>query len=207
LLACLITSQVHAGEPVVGWDGLELREGNGLDAVYVRPGVKFAPYKNVRLDPVVVEFSRNWDRKSRGAGRQLSFAELQDIRDRLANLMHEVFTQELTTHGYTVVEVASDDTLRVTTALSEVFINAPQGSTSDVKTYSPGAGSMTLVLEARDGPTGQLLARAIDQRVDENAADRAAVSKAAADGAAARAMFGIWARKLREALDRLNAQK
>jgi hypothetical protein len=209
-LACLNAPQVHAAKPLETWDGLELREGrSGLDAVYVRPGVKFAPYKSVRLDPVVVEFSKNWELKTRDFETQLSAAELQELRDQLAKLMREVFMQELTTHGYTVVDAASEDTLRVTTALMEVYVNPRKGasaSASNMKTYSPGAGSMTLVLEARDGPTGQLLARAIDQRADENAGGRAPVNSAEPDGAAAREMFGIWARTLREALDRLNAK-
>jgi hypothetical protein len=209
LLACLIASQVHAAKPLETWDGLELREGkSGLDAVYVRPGVKFAPYRNVQLDPVVVEFSKNWERNSVDFQRQLSAAELQEIRGKLAKLMREVFVQELTTHGYTVVDVAADETLRITTALREIYINPRKDENADarhLKTYSPGAGSMTLVLEARDAPTGQLLARAIDERADENAAARPDWNTAA-DGAAARVAFEIWARKLREALDRLNAQ-
>jgi hypothetical protein len=207
LSACLLAPAAHAAKPMDSWDGLQLREGRGgLDAVYVRPGVKFAPYKSVQIDPVVVEFSKNWGRKARDSERQLSAAELQEIRGKLAKLMREVFVQELVAHGYTVVEVAAEDTLRITTALSEVFINSLKDSPTDVKTYAPGAGSMTLVLEARDGPTGQLLARVIDQRMDEHAADRAALNSAVADGAAAREAFEIWARQLREALDRLNSK-
>ena len=219
LLAVLLAPQMLAAQSLETWDGLVLREGkahvelgegpSGLDAVYVRPGVKFAPYKSVKLDPVVVEFSKDWELKARDFERQFSPAELQGIRDQLANLMREVFVHELTTHGYTVVNSSSADTLRVTTGLLDVFINPRKGasaSTSHTKTYAPGAGSMMLLLEARDGPTGQLLARAIDQGADKNVAARGALNTAEPNGAAAREIMSVWARKLREALDRLNAQ-
>jgi hypothetical protein len=219
LLAGLFAPQMLAAQELETWDGLVLREGkahvelgegpSGLDAVYVRPGVKFAPYKSVKLDPVVVEFSKNWELRARDSGRQFSPAELQGIRDQLAKLMRDVFVQELTTHGYRVVDAASADTLRVTTGLLEVYINPRNGadaSTSSMKTYAPGAGSMMLLLEARDGPTGQLLARAIDQGADKNITTPA-LNTAEPSGAAAREMMAIWARKLREALDRLNAQE
>ena len=219
LLACLFTPQLLAAQELETWDGLVLREGKahvelgegptGLDAVYVRPGVKFAPYKSVKLDPVVVEFSKNWELKARDFERQFTPAELQGIRDQLAKLMREVFVTELTSHGYTVVDHSTADTLRVTTGLLEVYINPRKGAsanTSTMKTYAPGAGSMMLLLEARDGPTGQLLARAIDQGADKNVAKRDGLNTAEPNGAAAREMMGIWARKLREALDRLNSQ-
>jgi hypothetical protein len=207
LSACLVSSAAHAAKPMDSWDGLELREGrSGLDAVYVRPGVKFAAYKSVQLDPVVVEFSKSWERNSLEFEHQLTAAELQQIRGKLAGLMREVFMEELATHGYTVVDVATDDTLRISTALREVYMNPRNDAKADashLKTFSPGAGSMTLVLEARDAPTGQLLARAIDERADENAAARPDWNTAP-EGTAARVAFGIWARSLREALDRLN---
>jgi hypothetical protein len=219
LLAGLLAPQMLAAQELETWDGLVLREGkahvelgegpSGLDAVYVRPGVKFAPYKSVMLDPVVVEFSKNWELRARDTGRQFSPAELQGIRGQLAKLMRDVFVQELTTHGYRVVDAASVDTLRVTTGLLDVYINPRKGadaSTSNMKTYAPGAGSMMLLLEARDGPTGQLLARAIDQGADKNITTPA-LNTAEPSGAAAREMMAVWARKLREALDRLNAQQ
>ena len=219
LLACLLAPQLLLAQTLETWDGLVLREGRtgvelgegptGLDAVYVRPGVKLAPYKSVKLDPVVVEFSKDWEAKARASERQFTVAELQGIRDQLAKLMREVFVQELTSHGYAVVDTASGDTLRVTTGLMDVYINPRKGQDADPsrsKTYSPGAGSMTLLLEARDGPTGQLLARAIDLGADKNVAAGKRLNTAEPNGAAAREMMGVWARSLREALDRLNAQ-
>jgi hypothetical protein len=66
---------------------------------------------------------------------------------------------------------------------------------------------MTLVLEARDGPTGQLLARAVDKREDDNFGGRLVWTNATTNMADARMIIDVWAKKLREALDRLNGKE
>ena len=82
--------------------------------------------------------------------------------------MHEVFLEELTKHGYTVVDTAAEDTLHVRTAIIDLWVNAPDSNDPGItRTYTTSSGSMTLVLEMRDGPTGQLLARAVDGRSDD----------------------------------------
>jgi hypothetical protein len=66
---------------------------------------------------------------------------------------------------------------------------------------------MTLVLECRDGPTGQLLARVLDGRADETAGNSFQWTTKASNTHAARLILKDWARKLREGLDRLNGKE
>jgi hypothetical protein len=66
---------------------------------------------------------------------------------------------------------------------------------------------MTLVLEARDGPTGQLLARAVDKREDDNFGGRLTWTNSTTNMNDARMMIDVWAKQLREALDRLNGKE
>jgi hypothetical protein len=213
LLACLLVPLAQAKKQPETWDGLNLKKVKGLDAVYVRPDVQFTPYKSVMLDKVEVEFAKNWAKDVNNSGspgfkNKPTAEDMQEIKDGLAELMHEVFLQELTKHGYTVVDTAADDTLHVRTAIIDLWVNAPETSDPGMtRTYTTSSGSMTLVLEARDGPTGQLLARVVDGRSDETAAGQFQWTTKASNTNAARRILQDWARKLRESLDRLNGKE
>jgi hypothetical protein len=207
LLACVFASPASAKKPPQNWDGLELKKVKGLDAVYVRPNVQFAPYKSVMLDPSAVEFSKNWE-KSFDFSDRPDASDMQKIRDNLSALMRERFTVELVEHGYTVVEASAEDTLHVGTAIIDLFINAPDTRDANIKrTYTTSAGRMTLVLEARDGPTGQLLARAVDKQEDDHMGGMMLWTTSATNTNDARRIIDVWAKKLREALDRLNGKE
>jgi len=133
LFACLSTPTLLAAKekPPQNWDGLELKKTKGLDLVYVRPGVDFPPYKTVKLTNVSVEFQKNWARDTRDFSRRPTPDDLQRIRDKVSELMHEVFLEELVKHGYPVVDTAGEDTMVVETAIIDLYINAPD-------TQSPG---------------------------------------------------------------------
>lgn len=211
LAACLFTSApvplCAKEKPPQNWDGLERRKVKGLDNVYVRPNVQFTPYKSVMLDATQVEFSKNWE-KSFDFHDRPSVSDMERIKRQLAELMRDRFTAELVKHGYTVVDTPAEDTMRVGTGIIDLFINAPDTSDPGItKSYTSSAGRMTLVLEARDGPTGQLLARAVDRREDDNFGGRLVWTNATTNMADARLIIDAWAKKLREALDRLNGRK
>ena len=207
LLACVFAPVAVAKEkPPENWDGLERKKVKGLDNVYVRPNVQFAPYKSVMLDETQVEFSKNWQ-KSFDFSDRPDAAEMQKIRDGVAALMRERFTKELVDNGYTVVDTAAEDTLQVRTAIIDLFITAPDLNDPGLtKSYTSSAGGMTLVLEARDGPTGQLLARAVDRKEDEHMGGYMMWTNKATNTADARRIVDLWAKDLRKSLDRLNGK-
>jgi hypothetical protein len=207
LLASAVTSAAVAREkPPQNWDGLELKKVKGLDAVYVRPNVQFTPYKSVMLDTTIVEFSKDWQ-KSFDFSDRPSAADMQKIREKLAELMRTEFTQELVKHGYTVVDAPAEDTLQIRTAIIDLFINAPDLQNPGItRSYTSSAGRMTLVLEAHDGPTGQLLARVVDGREDNHMGGMITWTNAATNTNDARVIIDDWAKDLREALDRLNGK-
>lgn len=213
LVGCLMVSLSQAKQkPPTNWDGLEIRKVKGLDLVYVRPNVEFTPYKSVLLDPVHIEFAKNWEKNQRlntspGFRRPPSAEDMQNIKTGLSDLMQEVFTEELTKHGYTIVSTPTDETLHVRTAIINLWINAPDTSDPGItRTYTTSAGSMTLVLEARDGPTGQLLARVVDERSDDNMGRDFQWTTKASNTQAARQSLQAWAKRLRESLDKLNGK-
>ena len=208
VIGCLFASMAQAKEkPPENWDGLELRKVKGLDLVYVRPNTEFPAYKSVQLEQVGVEFAKGWEKNSRDFDRRPTAQDMQEIKEKLGALVQETFKQELVKHGYTVVDSPADDTLLVRTAIINLYINAPDVDSSvNVRTYTTSAGSMTLVLEARDGPTGQLQARVIDGRED-NSSGRMTWTNRATNTTEARRIIEVWAKRLRESLDRLNGKE
>jgi uncharacterized protein DUF3313 len=194
--------------PPAEWDGLERREVKGLGAVYVRPNVQFPPYKTVMLDPVEVAFSKDWDpNDTREVSRHLDASDLQKIKDGLAGMFRESFSEQLGKGGYSLTETPSDETMRVTAGIIDLYINAPDTMTAGrSRTYTTETGHMTLVMEIRDAPSGQLLARVVDKRLAESPGGYMQWTNSVTNRADARAILDVWAKQLRGALDRLNGR-
>jgi hypothetical protein len=149
-------------------DGLVARKVRGLDEVFVRPGVSFKSYQTVQLDPLKVEFDKDWDPNfgRRDLNDMISDEDLQKMKDEMAREFRSVFVEELTAAGFKVVDQpATTDSLRLSPAIVDVIVNAPDPMhrPARTRTYTREAGEMTLQLEARDGPAGQVVARVTDE--------------------------------------------
>jgi hypothetical protein len=204
----LLASLASAAKPPENWDGLEYRKVKGLDAVYVRPGVEFKAYRSLVLDPVQVAFDKDWDpgRNTRSLGGRLSTDDIQKIRDEMASEFRRIFGEQLAAAGYDVLAKPLEDTLQVRAGLADVYINAPDAMTAgSTRTYTMNAGRMTLVMELRDGPTGQLLARVVDRHAG-NETGYAQVANSVTNSAEFRQAVTAWAKRLVKGLDKLQGK-
>jgi hypothetical protein len=196
-------------KPPASWDGLELTKKKGLDLVYVRPGVQFKAYKNVTLDdPVQVAFDKDWDPNAdvRSASRRMSADDIQKIKTDMATEFRKVFIEQLAKGGYTLVDKVGEETLRVSAGLGDVYITAPnRNEPGRVTYYTMESGRMTLVMELRDGVTGQLLGRVIDQKVGGDAGYMQ-LSNSVTNSADFRRAVRDWADRLVKALDKVNGK-
>jgi hypothetical protein len=192
-----------ADEPPKEWDGLVRVSSKQIDHLYKLPEADFSGYKRVRLDPIEVEFDKNWNPNSseRSASRRLNNSDLEKIKKTLAEEFRKVFTEELTKNGYPVVDQDDDDVLRVSAAIANLYITAPdKPSAGRSRTYTTNAGHMTLVAELRDSVTGKLMARAVDS-VQARDTGTFMVTTSVTNMAGARTALSKWARVLREGLD------
>ncbi len=207
--ALLVATGAAAAKPPQSWDGLELTRKKGLDLVYVRPDVQFKAYQDVVIDGLEVAFDKDWNPNSdvRSTSRRLTTEDIQHIRDDMVTEFRKVFVEELAKGGYKVVEQPGENTLRVSPGLADVYINAPDRMEAGrVTTYTTDAGRMTLVMELRDGPTNQLLARVIDQKVGSDSGF-AQVSNSVTNSAEFRRMVRAWAQRLVKGLDKVNGKE
>jgi hypothetical protein len=187
--------------PPAEWDGLVLRPDTRLGAVFVNPDAEIVAYTSVLLDPLQVSFATNWAR--RGQARRLNAADVAAIKDQLADLFQETFRAELARGGYALVNEPGPDTLRVTPAVVDLYITAPDtGFAGSARTYVVNSGRMTLVAELRDSVTGEVLARAVDTQSGRGFGTLTWTNRAT-NMADARSAIRIWASALRRGLDEM----
>ena len=166
----LFTSVAFAAEPPApqSWDGLVEVRSKKLDAAFLAPGADFRPYSKLMVDPTQAAFHKDWmknmnDRQSLSRMVQKGDAEaiLQAAQTNFADVFHEVFTKA----GYTIVDEAGPDVLRVTPGVANLYVNAPDVSMSGrSRSYTASAGEATMILELRDSQTNALLGRVLDRR-------------------------------------------
>jgi len=197
-------------KPPEEWDGLKKVSRKGIDLVYLLPAADFKGYKNVMIDPVEVQFNKNWQRDMNDTidiSRKVDADDIKRIRDALSKMVVEGFTKELTNNGYPVVTEPSAETLHLQAAIVNLYVNAPDiPSAGRVRTYTTSTGEMTLVLDVRDSVTGQSLARAVDRQEDQNNFNSLQWTNSVTNAADADLAIRYWAKKLREGLDRVTGK-
>jgi hypothetical protein len=199
---CAVSSQKPASQ-----DGLVLQPSQGLDAVYLRPGVDFRLFNDIVLEPVQVAFDKDWDPNStqRDLSRRLSEQDIQKMRDEMAQTFREIFVKELESGGYKVVDRPGSDSLVANASLNDVFVNAPDKmAPGRSQTYTMESGRMTLLLELHDSVSGQLIGRIADRKIGDNFG-RLEITDSVTNSADFRRAVSDWAVRLRKGLDTLRS--
>jgi hypothetical protein len=168
----LPAADVAAGLPPT-FEGLVKVDSKKLAAVYLLPGADFRGYSKVMIDPVQVSFRKGWQKDMnmrRGASRRISDEDAQEIAKAVRSGFGEIFADAFKAKGYEVVTTPAPDVLRLSPAIVNLYINAPDpmGGAAITRTYTVEAGEATLSLEARDSTTGALLGVAVDRRATRN---------------------------------------
>jgi len=198
-----------ADEAPTNWDGLIEVKPRKMDAVFLMPGADFRPYTKVMIDPTDVAFHKDWmknmNEPSRELSRRISQDEAAEIlaaaRSNFDDIFHEAFTKA----GYAVVTAPGPDVLRVSTAVVNLYLNAPDTmSPGRSRTFTANAGEATLVIEVRDSPTNALLGRVVDRRetLDSGGMQMATSVSNLSDF---RQLFKQWATTTAKGLDELKA--
>jgi hypothetical protein len=184
-------------------DGLERIKSKTADLVYARPGASLAAYSKVMLGPVDVAFSKSWDPKRPGSNFKLSHEEREGIRSGVATLVRDEFVKTLQAKdGYPVVDAAGPDVLRLKVSIINLYVNAPDVATAArTRSYVTSAGEMTLVLEAYDSETGQVLSRVVDRQESDIRGGQLSWSNRVMNQSEGELIASGWARQLRKALD------
>lgn len=171
-LAVLATPLAAQDTPKGSYDGLIEVKSSRFDDAFLLPGADFRGYDKVMLDGADVAFRKDWLRNmnnSRQLSGRVSEADAKKILSLVKADTGEIFAKAFAKGGYTVVAAPGERVLRVTPAVTNLYVNAPDTmSAGRTMTFTTEAGEATLVLELRDSLTNALLARVVDRRVAEH---------------------------------------
>jgi hypothetical protein len=198
----LVAAAASAQDPPESIEGLKLVPGSKAATVYADPNADFKQYgKFVILEPYVA-FKKHWERDH----RRVSHSEMERIKQRLAQLFVEVFSEVLEEGGFPVVTGAGDDVLVLRPALVDLDITAPDTNTAGrSRTYSTTAGAVTLYIELLDSTTGALLARAVDRKAARDY-PTFQLSSSVFNSAEARKVLKYWAGLLRDRMKEIHGR-
>ena len=171
---------------------------------FIDPDADFSVFKRLSVLPPHVAFRANWQRdQNRGRSSRITNRDMERIRSDVATLFARVFTDRLESAGYEVVDVAADDVLLVRPAIIDLDITAPDIRTPGrSRSFTTTSGSATLYVQLFDSVSGEILGRAVDRRTARAPGGIVQWSTSVSNQADARRMFGRWADKLIEFLDR-----
>jgi hypothetical protein len=200
------TSSAIAGQdelPEVTMEGLHRVPDSKLAIVYAEPNADLARYNRILLLDAYVAFRKNWERDQRSNSAnplRVTSKDIEDIKNRLSGEFQSVFRTTLEEGGYQLANEPGEDVLLIRPAIINLDINAPDTPQAGrTKTYASTAGEMTLYIELYDSATGDMIAKALDRRVDNQAFytwSNSVTNKRAADK-----ILQGWASILVEALD------
>lgn len=211
LAAMLLTASFGAASAAdlpESWDGLIEVKPKRMDAAFLLPGADFRPYTRLMIDPTQVAFQKDWQKRindSRRLSDRVDDEQAQKILSAARANFDDVFAEAFTKAGYTIVKEPAADVLRISTAVVNLYINAPD-TMSAGRTYSftAEAGEATLVIEVRDSLTGALMGRVLDRRETRGSAGMQ-MSSSVTNQAEFRALFRQWASTAAKGLDELKA--
>lgn len=190
------------------WDGLVRVKSTQLEAVYLLPGADFRPYDAVLAESSRASFSKRWltdvNEPMRASGGGISEEDATEILLAMQSNFDEIFAETLRKAGFSVVQGPTPGALQVSTAVIDLYVNAPEGKSVAIeRIFVVQAGRATLVMEVRDSMTGALMARVVDRRATRTAAKQAS---SASDLADFRRLFQDWARSSTAWLDKLKTR-
>ena len=201
LVVCGMTAFISTSLAAMSADGLQEIKVRGIDTAYALPGTSLAAYTKVRIEPVAVEFDKDFKPMRSGSHTKLDSAELEDIRAAVAGLVREEFMKSLQRGSYEIVEAAGPDVLHVRARIVDLIVNAPDTMEAGRNnSFTEYAGEMTLVLELSDSVTGEVIARVEDR---ERTLETGLLTRTTSvnNEADARLLVQNWARILRDRLD------
>jgi Protein of unknown function (DUF3313) len=204
----IATASLAGADASDSWDGLVQIKPKRMDQVFVLPGADFRPYTKVLLDPTEVAFRKDWQRNmndTRSVSRKVDDGEAAKIMAAASSNFADVWTKALGKAGYQVVTEPGPDVLRVSPAITDLYINAPDMMEAGRSaTYTTEAGEATLILEVRDARTNALLGRVVDRRETRSMGVMQQSSRVT-NQADFRALFSQWATIAGKGLDELKA--
>ena len=167
LFACAPQASERHEVPEATYDGLRLVASKFFEVAYVRPGVDFRRYRELRVRDYEVAF-RTPDRS------KLQFPLTDEQKTRLHDLLESQFTAEFVNlKNLKVTSTSGPEVLDLGVRLQDIVATVPPrsaGRSGNLGIALDAVGEVTLVMELRDAESGEVLARVFDPHTAEGVA-------------------------------------
>jgi hypothetical protein len=207
LLACADPPLRLDAEATLDTDGLVRVPSRRVGGSYLRPGASLRGYSKLRIVFTGVEYERPPTRARSGpSGTGANYALTPQQQARLERYFHETFERELAASpDFEVAAAPGAGVLDVRGSIVDLVVQVPSDTRTSDRSFVRRAGEMTLILDASDSQTGEVLVRLADRRVISQSGDFHLYGNDSVNqSAAVRKAFARWARLLRERLEELH---
>lgn len=117
-------------------DGLTRVPSRGSGGVFRESGWPFAQYKRLIVEPLTVEFVKDWIKQH----PEVSQKEIKRLQDEAAKIFREQFERELIATGrYTFANEPEPDVLIVSPRMTDLDVPGPESEHVARQVYAPGA--------------------------------------------------------------------
>ena len=210
LLICLglISLSASAQDGVeTSFDGLQRIDKGAFKLSYADPDVDFSVYEKYIPGPATFEF-RSVKKTSTAQARRSNSNEFY-ISDRNRQKLEEtvtgIFAEELSkSEVFTETANPGPETLIIRGALHDIVSRVPPELVGRGEIYLASIGEATLIIEALDSLSGEVIYRGIERRAIQRGGNQMMLSSPATNWGEVRRWARRWAVKLREAMDAIH---
>ena len=187
----------------VSCDRLHAIDNSVFALAWADPDIDFSRYNKIMPGGAVLEFRAV--KKSSGTmqsrSSQSEFYIDEKSREKLAEVASEVFQEELAkSTRFTVAEAPGQDVLIIRGALTDIVSNVPPQTVGRSEVFLSQVGEITLILEAVDSTSGEVIFRAMERRA-LGRSGQGMRSSSVNSWSEVRRVMRRWATTLREGLD------
>ena len=192
----------------VSFDGLHLVDNSIFRQAWADPDIDFSRYNKIMPGGAFFEY-RAVKNKPGTTSMRSSDSEFyidEAAREKLKVLTSEIFNEELAkSTRFTVADAPGPDVLIVRGGLHDIVSNVPPDIIGRGDIYLSSVGEITLVLEAVDSQSGEVIFRAVERRALDSHGT-AVRSSSVTTTAEVRRVLRRWATTLRNGLDSIPAE-
>ncbi len=192
----------------VSYDGLHAIDNSVFKLAWADPDIDFSRYDKFMPGGAFFEFRAV--KKSSGTQRARSSASEfyidERARERLKEETLTIFKEELAkSTRFTVTDTPGPDVLIIRGGLHDIVSFVPPEPIGRGEIYISSVGEITLILEAADSRSGEVIFRAVERRAAERAGGMGMQANTVTTWAEVRRLIRRWATTLRDGLDSIPA--
>ena len=156
----------------VSFDGLHAIDNARFALAWADPDIDFSRYNKIMPGGATLEF-RAVRRNTGTASARSSATEFyidENGRERLEEIATEIFREELSNSTrFTVTDAPGQDVVVIRGALHDIVSNVPPDRAGRSDVFLSQVGEITLIIEAVDSMSGEVIFRAMERRALDRA--------------------------------------